>query len=77
MLLYQQLPQWKTYMIVLTLLAAFGSFVVEPLFTWMKIYDLNTWEYIYSSPIYIAMGIFVKVVAHQLLSIQEQRHTTK
>lgn len=56
--------------ITLTLLAAFGSFVAEPIFSWMKLYDLNWWKYIYSFPIYIVMGIGIKALTEKMISIQ-------
>lgn len=71
MLIYQWFPKWKAYIVVLILLAAFGSFIAEPIFKWMKIYDLKTWKFIYSFPIYIAMGIGIKALTGKMVSIQE------
>lgn len=60
MLIYQVFPKWKSYIIVHITFSAGGSFVMEPLFVWMGIYTLHGWQYIYSFPIYIAMGIGFK-----------------
>ena|SRR5699024_2715685 len=77
MLLYQWVPQWKWFIILLTFAAAFGAFLAEPLFIWMHIYDQTWWKHIYSFLIYIAMGIGVKALAMKMKSIQEQHRRKK
>lgn len=60
MLLYQYAKKWRAYFILLVLLALFAIFVSEPIFSMLNMYILLGWEYWYSGPIYIMMGIFVK-----------------
>ncbi|MBM7600225.1 hypothetical protein JOC34_002616 [Virgibacillus halotolerans] len=60
MLIYQLFPKWKSYFIAHVIFSVGGSFVMEPLFVWMGIYTLHGWQYIYSFPIYIVMGIGFK-----------------
>lgn len=60
MVIYQLFPKWKSYIIAHIIFSAGGTFVVEPLFAWMGIYTLHGWKYIYSFPIYIAMGVGFK-----------------
>jgi hypothetical protein len=66
MLLYQYARKWKTYVIVLAILALFAVIVAEPLFVLLDIYTLLTWEHWYGFPIYILMGIVVKWVVDKL-----------
>ncbi|WP_240374011.1 CBO0543 family protein [Bacillus piscicola] len=73
MLVYQRIPSWKPYVIILTLLAAFGAFVAEPVFSWLHIYHVITWKYSYSFPIYIAIGIGIKALTEKLAVIQQQK----
>lgn len=60
MLLYQYFRTWKHFMMVLVLLSLFAVFIAEPLFVKLDMYVLLKWQYWYSGPIYILIGIFVK-----------------
>jgi hypothetical protein len=61
MLVYQRYGQrWFSFLLVIILISAIFSFVIEPLFNWMGIYVLYKWKYIYSFPIYISLACFVK-----------------
>lgn len=73
MLIYQLFPNWKSYIIVHVIFSAGGTFVVEPLFVRMGIYTLHGWEYIYSFPIYIAMGVVFKWLIMKMKAIQSQK----
>ena len=70
MLIYQLFTKWKSYFIAHVIFSAGGSFVMEPLFVWMGIYTLHGWQYIYSFPIYIAMGIGFKWLIMKMDAIQ-------
>lgn len=60
MLLYQYFRTWKSFMIALVLLCLFAVFVAEPIFGKLGMYERIQWEYWYSGPIYLLMGVFVK-----------------
>ncbi|HEX6923032.1 MAG TPA: CBO0543 family protein [Bacillales bacterium] len=60
MLIYQYCRRWIPYTIVTILFALFASFVAEPLFVKLDLYVLIHWKYVYSAPIYAAIGIIVK-----------------
>ncbi|RSL33332.1 hypothetical protein D7Z54_10170 [Salibacterium salarium] len=60
MLVYQYFQSWKVYTIIITLLSLFAVFMAEPLFGRLGMYLALQWEYWYSGPIYILIGIFVK-----------------
>lgn len=70
MFFYQWFPKWKSYIIANIILALFGTFIVEPLFVWLKIYILHGWKYIYSLPIYIAIVIILKWVLQKIKAYQ-------
>lgn len=76
MLMYQYFTGWKSYIAASIVLAAFNSFVCEPITVWLKLYKLNNWEYIYSFPIYIAMAVFIKWVMLKI-KISESRNREK
>ncbi len=72
MLLYQFLPDWKRYFPALIMMSFLFSFAAEPLMVCLKLYELYSWKYIYSFPIYIAMGIIIKWLAEKFWSIQQK-----
>jgi len=60
MLIYQYCPSWKRFILANILLSAAFSFIAEPIFVWLDIYKMYKWEYVYSFPIYIFLGIFFR-----------------
>lgn len=66
MLLYQYVPRWKNYIIVLITLSLFGTFIAEPFFVKLDIYVLLLWQHWYSTPIYILIGIIVKWITDNM-----------
>lgn len=60
MLVYQYMKTWKTYIIILVIAGAFGTFIAEPIFVKLNLYHMLKWKYSYSLPFYIAIGIFTK-----------------
>lgn len=66
MLLYQYFKTWKSYFIILILMALFAVFIAEPFFGLLNMYTKLNWEYWYSGPIYIIMGVIVKGVVDHL-----------
>lgn len=62
MLLYQYFKKWSSFIFFIVAVAFVFSFIFEPLLTWMNIYKVLRWEYYYSFPIYIAMGIACKLL---------------
>lgn len=68
MLLFQYFRNWRSFLIAVTITGAVFSFLGEPLFVWLDIYELNHWEYYYSFPIYIAKAILVKWLVESLMT---------
>ncbi|WP_459910191.1 CBO0543 family protein [Desulfotomaculum defluvii] len=64
--LFQYFRKWKLFIISVVISSAIFSFVLEPLLTLMDMYRLYSWRYIYSFPIYIVIGIFVKYIGERL-----------
>ncbi len=60
MLAYQYFHSWKSFIAANTVLSATYSFLAEPLFIQMGLYEIHDWKFIYSFPIYVAMAITCK-----------------
>jgi hypothetical protein len=60
MLVYQYATNWKRFIVVSTIAAAAFSFIFEPFFQWLGIYNTYHWKSIYSFPIYILLGVLIK-----------------
>lgn len=71
MLIYQYFQTTKSFVIAHIILAAGGSFIVEPLFEKMNIYVQYDWKHIYSFPIYILMALFLNWLINK---INNQNH---
>jgi len=61
MYVYQRFATWKSFIIASTVMAGIFAFVLEPALVWGKLYEPLHWQYYYSFPIYIAMGIAARV----------------
>lgn len=72
MSIYQCYKSWKPFMVAGTLVALALAFVAEPLAVYIKQYQLISWHYIYSFPIYIMISIICKIITNKLLSRQEE-----
>jgi len=66
MLIYQYFPKWKTFIGAITLVAAAGSFLAEPLFILMSIYEPHEWRVVYSFPVYIIIAIVFKWIVSKI-----------
>ncbi|MHB8077083.1 CBO0543 family protein [Desulfosporosinus fructosivorans] len=72
MLIYQRYKTWKQFLFASTIVALALAFVVEPLAVYIKQYQLISWQFIYSFPIYILISILSKLVTNKMLSRQEE-----
>ncbi|OCL27064.1 hypothetical protein U472_06165 [Orenia metallireducens] len=66
MLIYQYFRGWQSFFITHTILALFNSFLFEPWLVEINIYERLSWKYIYSFPIYILMGVSIKLIVDRL-----------
>lgn len=62
MLIYQYFRTWKAFLIATTINAFIFAFILEPLLVWLRIYELDDWEHIYSFLPYIVIAIIVRLV---------------
>ncbi|QPC45602.1 CBO0543 family protein [Mangrovibacillus cuniculi] len=62
MLLYQYFTRWLPYSIAVIIFGLLGSFIGQPLFTMLGIYETINWEYVYSFPVYLLIGFVGKLV---------------
>lgn len=68
MIIYQYFHTWKSFIIAMVVMAAIYSFVAEPLMVALNLYTLVRWEYVYSFPIYLAMGIAIRALTRYFIS---------
>lgn len=67
MLIYQYFTRWKPFIIANVILALFNSYIAEPIFVKMNIYELTNWKYSYSFPIYILKAVVIKYFLEKIL----------
>jgi hypothetical protein len=72
MLVYQSYPQWKAFIIASIIMAACLAFIAEPILVWMGVYELLTWKYYYSFPIYILFAVTLKFIMETIKSLQQK-----
>lgn len=68
MLIYQRYSSWRDFAWASIGLSAFTAFIGEPLFTWLNLYHLIAWSYLYSFPIYIVMALVVRWCTEKLVA---------
>ncbi|MDR3583729.1 MAG: hypothetical protein P4L59_00180 [Desulfosporosinus sp.] len=71
MLVFQRYRAWQQFILASAIVALCLAFILEPLAVYIKQYQLISWHYIYSFPIYILISIFSKLITDNLLSRQE------
>ncbi|MCQ6281064.1 CBO0543 family protein [Bacillus sp. EB600] len=69
-MIYQRYSTWKKYIIATIIYAFFASYIGENIFQWLGIYKIKKWNHLYSVPLYILIGIFVKAVLQKFNSIE-------
>lgn len=73
MLIYQYASNWHLYALALTAMAALFSWVAEPILEYFGIYQVLTWKFSYSFPIYILIGISHRWLLELILSIARKQ----
>jgi len=74
MLIYQFFPTWRSYMKALLIMATVFSFVAEPALSYLGMYRVLRWQYYYSFPLYIIIGISLRWIVEKILTIN-RKHT--
>lgn len=67
---YQRYDGWLQFSAVMSVIAVLFSFVGEPLLVRLGIYKLHEWRYVYSFPIYLAIGLIGRLLV-QWLKVQQ------
>lgn len=62
MLAYQYFPGWQQFIAAMVILSGLFSFIAEPALVSLNLYQLLDWQYVYSFPSYILIGIFLRWV---------------
>jgi len=72
MLIYQYFTKWKPFITANIVSAAIFTFIGEPLFVMLGIYELIKWKHIYSFPIYIILAIIFKAILNSIMKVHQQ-----
>ena len=72
MLIYQYFPTQKSFFWAIIAKATVFSFIVEPLVVQLGFYQLLDWNYSYSFPIYIIMGLSLRWVVKRIFEIAKR-----
>jgi hypothetical protein len=67
MIIYQNFPDWKKYIIAISITAFLISFIGEPIAIWLDMYEMNNWQHIYSFPIFITIGLILKWIMNKII----------
>lgn len=67
-IIYQECKRWLSYLVAMLIASVLFSFLFEPLLVWLNIYQPLHWRHIYSLPIYIVNGCFVKWLVEKIRS---------
>lgn len=71
MSLYQFYPKWKGFITASVLTSAVLSFIVEPFLILINLYELISWKFIYSFPIYLGAALISKWIIGIIISKQK------
>lgn len=71
MLIYQYTPKWSAYMIAMAAMAALYSWVAEPALAFMGIYQVVTWKFSYSFPLYLLIAVSHRWLLEKIMSTSE------
>ncbi|WP_134705205.1 CBO0543 family protein [Ammoniphilus sp. YIM 78166] len=66
MILFQYFHTWKSFLKAKLVLATTYSFIFEPLLVKLGIYQLHTWKYWYSFPIYLIIAVSLKWLVQKM-----------
>lgn len=68
MLIFQYFSKWKKYFLALVVFALIASYGAGSFYQWLGIYKLENWKHIYSTILYIMLGLFMKWVLSKIKS---------
>lgn len=74
MLIYQCFSTWRSYIKAMLMMAIVFSFVAEPALSYLGMYKVLKWQYYYSLPLYLLIGISLRWIVEKILTINRQ-HT--
>ncbi|MFA5383228.1 MAG: CBO0543 family protein [Eubacteriales bacterium] len=66
MLIYQYFPKWKPFITANIIFSFVASFIAEPIFVWLNLYQMYKWKYVYSFFIYILLSLFLKYLVEKV-----------
>jgi len=73
-LVYQYCRSWQSFTFAIFLLAGLFCFILEPLLVMFGFYVPIKWKFYYGFPIYIAIGIIMKMIVEKIKVIMANSH---
>ena len=70
-LTYQNCRGWKSFITAIVLISAVFSFICEPLLEKYGFYVLIKWQFYYGFPVYLSMGILLKMLVDKIKSVTQ------
>lgn len=71
-LIYQYFKEKKSFIYASVATSAVICFVLEPIFSWVGLYQQLKWQYYYSFILYILVAICIKPVVIKIYSVKEK-----
>ena len=68
-LIYQYFQRWKSFLIATFIMAAIFTTILEPALVHLGLYVPIKWNFHYGFPIYIVIGIVVKLITEKIATI--------
>lgn len=68
-LIYQYYPKWPSFLKATFIMSAIISFIMEPMAVRWGFYVLIKWKYYYGYPIYILIGVMLKLITEKIKKI--------
>lgn len=71
MLIYQYTPKWSVYVIAMAVMAALYSWIAEPALEFLGMYQVITWKFSYSFPLYLLIAVSHRWLLGKIMSTSE------
>jgi hypothetical protein len=72
MLVYQYCRSWKSFIICNTIVTGIVSFVLFPLMTALKMFELNNWSYVYFYPCIFTFALVSKIIVAVIVNLENK-----
>lgn len=74
-LIYQYFKTWKSFVVLSAVMSLVSCFVFEPIFVWLKLYQMLNWKSWYGLPLYFAIGVLAKAILSLIDAVMDKERT--